>query len=214
MQWVFRVSRDFCVKCHFPIRVCLCNAISPVAAHTRVWVLQHPSEVDHGKNSARLLPLILDTARIFVGESEADFTPLRQQLKAENLAPVLVYPADDGEVFSLPSVGGQPESRVLLLLDGTWRKALKMYHLNPWLHSLPKLAFTPDSPSAYRIRKASRSDSLSTLEAAACALAQLEPGLDIRPMLQCFDAMISRRLEAMPEAVRQRYLTDPERETD
>ncbi|QYK05073.1 DTW domain-containing protein [Shewanella zhangzhouensis] len=208
------MSRDFCVNCHFPLRVCVCDAISPVAARTRVWVLKHPSEVEHGKNSARLLPLILDTARIFVGESEADFAALRQQLEVENLAPVLVYPADEGEEFSPSSTGGQPDSRVLLLLDGTWRKALKMYHLNPWLHGLPKLSFTPDTPSAYRIRKASRSDSLSTLEAAACALECLEPELDTGPMLQCFDAMISRRLEAMPEAVRQRYLADSESETD
>lgn len=186
----------------------MCDAISPVAAHTRVWVLQHPSEVDHGKNSARLLPLILDTARIFVGESEADFAPLRQQLKAENLASVLVYPADDGEVFSLPSVGGLPESRVLLLLDGTWRKALKMYHLNPWLQALPKLALSPEKPSAYRIRKARRPDSLSTLEAAAEALTLLEPQLDVSALYEVFDAMVSRRLAAMPEAVRQRYLLD------
>ncbi|ABM01650.1 conserved hypothetical protein [Shewanella amazonensis SB2B] len=208
------MSRDFCVKCHFPLRVCVCDAISPVAAHTRVWVLQHPSEVEHGKNSARLLPLILDTARIFVGESEADFAQLRQQLEAENLAPVLVYPAVKGEVISPLTANSQQGSRVLLLLDGTWRKALKMYHLNPWLHALPKLSLTPDTPSAYRIRKASRSDSLSTLEAAACALSVLEPELDTSPLFRCFDAMISKRLDAMPEAVRKRYLADSESETD
>lgn len=169
--------------------------------------MQHPTETEHGKNSARLLPLMLDKAAIFVGESEADFCQMRARITAEGLQPLLVYPSDEAESRPLSSSvnpDAEPE-RVLLLLDGTWRKALKMYHLNPWLHDLPRVALSPQRPSAYLIRKASRVDSLSTLEAAAEALTLLEPGLDVSPLLHGFDTMVRRRLEAMPAEVRGRY---------
>lgn len=203
------MSRKVCQHCHFPSNVCLCDVLKPVTSRSAVWVLQHPSETDHGKNSARLLPLMLDKAQIVVGETEADFADLRAQIQLQGLAPVLVYPAEEGERVYTPSASPAGEAnQVLLLLDGTWRKALKMYHLNPWLQALPKLALSPEKPSAYRIRKARRPDSLSTLEAAAEALTLLEPQLDVSALYEVFDAMVSRRLAAMPEAVRQRYLLD------
>ncbi|AZQ12447.1 tRNA-uridine aminocarboxypropyltransferase [Shewanella khirikhana] len=203
------MSRKICQRCHFPCNVCLCDVLKPVTSRSAVWVLQHPSETDHGKNSARLLPLMLDKAQIVVGETAADFAGPQAQIQAQGLAPVLVYPAEAGEAVFTPAANApEPENRLLILLDGTWRKALKMYHLNPWLHTLPKLALSPEKPSAYRIRKARRADSLSTLEAAAEALTQLEPQLDVSALYEAFDAMVSRRLAAMPEAVRQRYLRD------
>ncbi|MBT1445237.1 DTW domain-containing protein [Shewanella sp. JM162201] len=200
------MSRRVCAHCGFPMRVCLCAELVSVMSQTRVWVLQHPSEVEHGKNSARLLPLLLPAAEIFVGESEADFSALRDRLVAERLKPVLVYPSEqESQAFTDSDTD---DRRVLLLLDGTWRKALKMYHLNPWLQQLPHLSLQPGKPSAYLIRKASRADSLSTLEAAAEALSILEPSLDVTPLHTVFAAMVRRRIDAMPAEVRKRYGLD------
>jgi hypothetical protein len=97
----------------------------------------------------------------------------------------------------------------IILLDGTWRKAYKILQLNPWLLNLPSLHLTFEGKSQYTIRKSSRPDSLSTLEAAAYSLQALEPELDIAPIFKVFNAMVQQRLDAMPKAVRQRY-TSPE----
>ncbi|MDN5502076.1 MAG: DTW domain-containing protein, partial [Shewanella sp.] len=59
--------------------------------------------------------------------------------------------------------------------------------------------------SRYKIRKSSRSDSLSTLEACAYMLKALDEGLDVNPLLVAFDAMVAMRLQAMPAEVRLRY---------
>ena len=93
----------------------------------------------------------------------------------------------------------------LVLIDGTWRKALKMIKLNPWLQQFQSVHLGDNYQGRYRIRKAKRPDSLSTLEATAYALSQLEPQLDITPLLQAFDALVERQLAAMPVAVRHRY---------
>jgi DTW domain-containing protein YfiP len=95
----------------------------------------------------------------------------------------------------------------IILLDGTWRKAYRMLQLNPWLLDLPSLHLSFEGQSQYTIRKSSRPDSLSTLEAAAYTLQALEPELNIAPILSLFNAMVQQRLDAMPKAVRQRYIS-------
>jgi DTW domain-containing protein YfiP len=69
-----------------------------------------------------------------------------------------------------------------------------MLYLNPLLQQLPRLALRDMPASAYRIRKAHGADQLSTLEAAAYALMQLnndEAGL--RPLLSAFNGFVSQQ---------------------
>ncbi|KAJ4982051.1 hypothetical protein NE237_032888 [Protea cynaroides] len=41
------------------------------------------------------------------------------------------------------------EVKHLVVLDGTWRKANRMYHENPWLKLLPHLQLDPSNMSLY-----------------------------------------------------------------
>ncbi|QSX40711.1 tRNA-uridine aminocarboxypropyltransferase [Shewanella cyperi] len=203
------MSREYCPKCGYPLAVCLCAAISPMGCDVDIWVLQHPDEASHAKNTARLLPLVLPQTRILCGESKTDFVDVQAELTARAGPLYLVYPQDETsepDIAPCSAGAGQSGGRpLLLLIDATWRKALKMYHLNPWLHGLPRLSFQPQIGSDYRIRKAGRSDSLSTLEAVAHGLQCLHPGLDVAPLLAAQTAMVTKRLAAMPAQVRARY---------
>ena len=196
------MARTQCSLCHFPLSHCLCRHIVPVVTHTELVVLQHPSEVDHAKNSVRLLPLCLSNMRVIVGETEADFIDLRAWLILQDKPIYLLYPSENSQDVSHVEAS---QNAILLLLDGTWRKAHKMLMLNPWLLELPQLSITPTEASKYKIRKAKRSDSLSSLEAAALGLKALEPKVNISPLLDLFDVMIAKQLAAMPIDVRQRY---------
>jgi DTW domain-containing protein YfiP len=165
-------------------------------------VLQHPSEVGHAKNSVRLLQLVLPETRVVAGESADDFAPLRQQLAQAGRPVYLLYPS---ETSISATAATMDADCILLLLDGTWRKALKLLRLNPWLAQYPALHLEPEQASCYRIRKASRQGSLSTLEAAAHMLKTLDAGLDVSPLFEALDAMVSQRVAAMPAEVRRRY---------
>jgi DTW domain-containing protein YfiP len=224
------VSRAYCELCHYPQSACVCASVQPMSCQTQVIVMQHPSEVGHSKNTVHLLSLVLPAMRRYVGESAADFEELRQKL---HLQPCyLVYPSDQSQSADQisialantnndsvtceftkenPASGAAPTARQtqasvsIILLDGTWRKAYRMLQLNPWLRALPSLHLNFDGQSQYKIRKSSRTDSLSTLEAAAYTIQALEPNLDIEPILKLFDAMVQARLDAMPAKVRARY---------
>lgn len=198
-------QRAYCSSCHYPLSACLCTAIKPIYPQHQLVILQHPSEVTHTKNSVRLLQLAVPATQVVVGESAADFAEIRQQLQQVGKV-MLVYPEPEAAAVNAPT--STPEPCILVLLDGTWRKVYRMLCLNPWLLALPRISLAVENDSAYCIRKAKRSDSLSTLEAAALALQQLQPNLDVQPVLQLLQALVDTRLARMPTNVRQRYQTD------
>ena len=88
---------------------------------------------------------------------------------------------------------------LLIVPDGTWRKARGIVGANPVLATLPRLGLPPGEPSAYRIRKASEPGALATIEAIARALAILEPRQDFQPLLQPFQALVEGQIHAMGE---------------
>ncbi|WP_144211519.1 tRNA-uridine aminocarboxypropyltransferase [Shewanella donghaensis] len=196
------MSRVYCQKCAYPQSACICNSVTRIKAKTDVIVLQHPSEVEHAKNTVKLLCLSLPQTQVVVGETAEDFAELRQALEKSHRAVYLVYPSENSQNAASSSV---PNDCTILLIDGTWRKAFKMLQLNPWLLALPALHIEFEGVSQYRIRKAKRSDSLSTLEATAYTLQAIDSSLDINPLFDVFDAMVQHKLNAMPAEVRARY---------
>lgn len=196
------MSRPKCLSCHYPQNACLCANIEPMQVKPKLIILQDPSEVGHAKNSVRLLELVIAETEIVVGETAEDFATLRQRLALSNKPVYLVYPSD----HSVSANETQVEQDVtLLFLDGTWRKAYKLLQLNPWLLEYPALHLDLDNASNYTIRKASRSDSLSTLEAAAMMLKAIDSEQNIAPLTNALNAMVEQRLASMPPEVRARY---------
>lgn len=178
-------ARQMCTVCQRPVSACLCGCVQSQACTTELLILQHPLEVLQAKGSARLLHLCLQNSQLLSGEcfdpqqlGQAVFSgpePVRQ--------PVLLYPstehsqAADLSRVAPPPFQPQPGQPLrLILLDATWRKSRKMLYSNPLLQQLPRLSLDSSIVSAYRIRKAERAGQLSSMEAAAYALMQLEPG--------------------------------------
>jgi DTW domain-containing protein YfiP len=218
------VPRAYCELCHYPKQACLCAHVQPMVCDTQVIVMQHPDEVSQSKNTVHLLGLVLPQLQVYIGEIPTDFMALKALISASAGSSYLIYPSDNSISLDalVQGLGEDDQGRQstneqaaprpklnIILLDGTWRKAYKILQLNPWLLNLPALHLTFEGKSQYTIRKSSRPDSLSTLEAAAYTLQALEPELDIAPIFKVFNAMVQQRLDAMPKAVRQRY-TSPD----
>lgn len=190
--------RLLCARCDRPQSACICTWITPTANEAHVLILQHPLEVRQAKGSARLLQRSLQHADLRVGET-FDPDDLQAWLAANEAgAPqtVLLYPAHPDLPAPAATLGKVHPSQIkLVVLDGTWRKSLKMLHLNPALQVLPRMALSPDAPSRYLIRKAHRPDQLSTLEATCMALAELEQAPErYTPLLTAFSSFVSDQL--------------------
>jgi hypothetical protein len=80
----------------------------------------------------------------------------------------------------------------LIVLDGTWAKAQRMYHENPWLQLLPHVMLDSDRVSLYsEVRHEPKAGCLSTIESIVVTMKKLgedEEGLD--DVLGVFESMI------------------------
>ncbi|KTB58303.1 MULTISPECIES: tRNA-uridine aminocarboxypropyltransferase [Pseudomonas] len=193
------MSRPQCPRCLRPATHCLCALIPSLDSRTRILLLQHPSEVNHALNTARLAALGLNNAQLVVGEV---FDDLGTLLSPPGYQARLLFPADDAEPLHTYTSSDQP--LLLVVPDGTWRKARKLLHLNPLLAALPRMTLAGERVSRYRLRKAPGPGALSTVEAIVQALQVLEAPASFDALLKPFDALIEGQIAAMGEAVYQR----------
>lgn len=196
------MSRIQCPRCLRPQTHCLCPLIPSLDSRTRVLLLQHPSEVNHALNTARLAALGLSNSQLLVGEV---FEDLPELLNPPGYATRLLFPADEAQLLQAYAPGEQP--MLLVVPDGTWRKARKLLHLNPLLAALPRVTLANGGVSRYRLRKAPGPGALSTVEAIAQALQVLEAPQSFDALLQPFEALIEGQIAAMgQETYRKNHL--------
>jgi DTW domain-containing protein YfiP len=190
------MSRILCVSCQRPQKGCICAFTVNVANELHVVVLQHPSEVSQTKGTITLLAKSLSSCQVIVGEYFSEDECFLHVL--EHYQPILLYPGEHARVLSngglsqLSSLTQDDEARsekvssskvkpiCLVVLDGTWKKAYRMYMLSTYLQQLPQICL-PDylaNSGQYHIRKVARKNALSSLEASCYALALLEEGSD------------------------------------
>jgi len=187
------MSRPACARCQRPLSLCLCALIPSLTSRTRVLLLQHPSERRHPLNTARLAALGLGNAQLEIGET---FAELPLWLAGHDAW--LLFPGPEAmRVDLLPPAAATESRRLLVIPDGTWRKARLLLHANPLLAALPRLTLPPGAPSRYRVRKAPAPDALSTVEAVVAALNALEAPRRFDALLAPFEALIDGQIAAM-----------------
>jgi len=149
-------------------------------------MLQHPNEVKHSKGTVALLAKSLKRCQVIVGENFNDNVELSQLLNKYHA--LLLYPSEQAEVLSWSAsinrdqvktqqrTKTQQKERCLILLDGTWKKAYRMFMLSEKLQALPQVCLPEKLANSgqYLIRKVAKANALSSLEACCYALALLE----------------------------------------
>lgn len=190
------MSRPRCPVCCRPLSHCLCPLIPSLSSRTRLLLLQHQDEADHALNTARLAALGLQQARLEIGER---FAELDSWLQEPGIEPVLLFPGEGARPIGQWRAG-EGRQTLLVVPDGTWRKARKLLHVNPQLASLPRVCLPDGLQSRYRLRKAPMPGGLSTLEAIVEVLNCWEAPADFSALLRPFEALIEGQIAAMGEA--------------
>jgi DTW domain-containing protein YfiP len=196
-------SREMCWRCRRPKSVCYCAAVRSIETRTRVLILQHPRESDVPINTARIAQLCLANSSLHIGLDFSADRGLQQALRNAAAPPILLYPSEGArDLASEPP----PGPVTLVVIDGTWWQASKLFKLNPLLRDLPRYGLTPSAASRYRIRREPAAHCLSTIEALASALGVLEGRADGLPeLLRPFDAMVETQLEFVARENRPRH---------
>lgn len=204
------MMRHICSRCHYPDKTCICDHVETITCSTEIIVLQHPEEIKNAKGTVRLLSLSLPNLQCFVGETSSDFDDVAQKISAFNGQIYLLFPCDESvaleQVFECKNnrLSALEQKQLLIVIDGTWRKALKIYKQNPWLQSLQAYHFSQNLASNYYIRRSAVESGVSSLEAVAYFL-ELVEGINSQPLHNLFDYMQQQQIKLMPEDVKQRY---------
>lgn len=193
------MPRKVCIRCQRPASVCLCKYITRSQAPMNLVILQHPSEQKKAIGTAKILDLCIDNSIHLVGECFSNHQEFEQILQQPC---VVLFPSDHAvsvNTFQLNYLQDSDlQSWNLIVIDGTWRKAKKIWYLNPHLHSLPSIVLNQSEPSTYRIRKVPNHAYLSTVEAAVVALRELANDQTLlESPLTVFNAMIDQQIQIM-----------------
>lgn len=195
-------QRRCCPTCGVHSRICVCSQCRYVTTPYRLWVLQDAAEVGHAKGTLRVAKACLPELEVVVGERNGNFSSLRDGMDLEDTA--LLFPAAPSRPLEDANTRADVY-RNWILLDGTWRKARRIFFANPWLQALPAFHFQAPPESLYRIRKRPAEGNLSTVEAVAHLLSMIDPECDTRPLHQGLGALVEAQLAQMPDEVRERY---------
>ncbi|WP_375753287.1 tRNA-uridine aminocarboxypropyltransferase [Vibrio sp. HN007] len=193
----------YCLQCGKASKACICGWIKPIETDIELIILQHPSEVKHAKGTAKILTLSMKNSYLFNGEDFSSHNELNRILSDTNYLNLLIYPKEEAVPIKQKASEWISESRKIriILIDGTWRKAYKIYQLSKNLHSLDALDISDCKDGNYRIRKAPSETSLSTVEAGYCAFSLLDKQTDFTPLLLAFENMIDFHISQMPKGV-------------
>jgi DTW domain-containing protein YfiP len=156
-----------------------------------VVLLQHPREARLAICSAWLTRISLENAELVGGASFERHPRVRELAAMPGAALLFPGPGSTGAA----ELSGQPPP-VLFAIDGTWHQAEKMLRLSPTLAALPRIEVDAGRPSGYgELRREPGSVHLSTLEAVALALGELERDrARFEPMVSAFRRSVDLQL--------------------
>ena len=179
-------KRESCPRCQSPITRCLCDfAPTNLTAPTPLIILRHKDEKNHYLNTAKILELSLKNIKVFDGEI---FSPDLLNSFPEVKNWILLFPTEDAKTCTELKEKNIPITDCgILLIDGTWKKAKKIFYLNSFLQQLPRIKLSHHYPSQYELRKCGKENFLSTIEAYAYFLKELNNGEE-----QISDELIGR----------------------
>ncbi len=162
--------------------LCICGDLVPVAEHTEVLVLRHAKEGFRTTNTARVAEMALARCRVLEWTGrDVELPPLDGAW--------LLFPGDG------PSTPAGPPPSRLVVLDGSWRQARRIFLRCPALHGLPRLSLAPPRVAAPRLRASPAPEAMSTLEAIARALELLD-GPAVGEALDRAHALATKRVLA------------------
>ena len=170
-----------CARCLLQHEICVCALLPRIETRTEIVLIRHVTELLLTSNTGRFAALSLPNSRLlsYGGGPVFDIAPLQEPGTA------LLYCS--GPPRALPFA-----PRRLIVLDGSFRQARRMYKRVPELRDLPELTLPASRITPTRLRIPTHEAGMSTIEAVAAALAQLEGPELAAPLLELHAELVRR----------------------
>lgn len=203
-----RKYRVLCRVCDQPDFCCYCAQVSAFDPQISFVILIHPIEVKRRIATGRMSHLSLKNSHLIAGQDYSQNPKVNALLEDREYHSVVLYPGMASQNLSAlsPSEKTQlfPKDKKLriFVVDGTWATARKMMRLSENLKNLPRVCFSPEKPSNFRVRKQPHPQCYSTIEAIHHTIELIgdSQGFPVKNrlhdrLLRVFEYMVERQLQ-------------------
>lgn len=207
--------RDLCNVCIQPRFSCYCSHIQRFDPQIDFVILIHPIEVRRRIATGRMSHLALQNSYLIRGQDYSQDAQVNQLLADTERHCVILYPGMNSTNLTPLSMQSRqalfPKSKKLTIfvIDGTWLTAKKMMRQSQNLIQLPRICFSPPTPSNFRVRKQPHPACYSTIEAIHHTIELIGStqgfNTELRThdrLLNAFDKMVELQLSFIEEADR------------
>lgn len=200
--------RLLCPQCVQPEFSCYCSHIQKFDPQVQFVILIHPIEVRRRIATGRMSHLCLENSILVSGQDFSDNPVVNAVLNDPENQPMILYPGKLSKNLSEMTAEQRASTftplkkPVIFVIDGTWATAKKTIRQSRNLQNIPRICFSPDKPSRFRVRKQPLPGYYSTIEAIHQTLELLGTGSDRKHdnLLHVFDRMVERQLSFIDRA--------------
>ena len=205
-----------CQLCLLAQLYCICSYRRQLNTNAAFLLLMYDDEVLKPSNSGRLIADLIPDTHAFIWARTQPPLGLIELLNDSQYQPLIVFPEEyanpEQEVLCQipPHFRGRDHHAKLLqhpietstdlrrplfvVLDGSWREAVKMFRKSEYLRQHPILAFKPEVQAQYMLRKGQRPFQLSTAEVAILILELLDESENASALQAWFDLFVESSL--------------------
>lgn len=207
-------KRILCVSCFQPGFSCFCHHVVPFDPGIKFVILIDHIEFKRRIATGRLSHLCLKNSELIRGFDYTENSRVNTLLQDSRYHSAILYPGPKSvnlsKLTSTDRAGLSPAEKPLqiFVIDGTWNTAKKMLRHSVNLQELPRICFTPETPSRFRVRKQPKEFCYSTVEAIHHTIEMLGPQ-DSRHdnLIFVFDKMVEQQLEFIERSHKMRPLS-------
>ncbi len=114
----------------------------------------------------------------------------------KNHTPIFLFPDENATFITYDEMKKIVGPIELIIPDGTWSKAKKIKRRTHFFKTLKSFTLIPGPPSTYRLRTQKQAHHLSTFEAMARAIKEIEGEKSYASLMNNFDLMVEATLKS------------------
>jgi DTW domain-containing protein YfiP len=163
--------RELCQTCLQPEFGCYCKHVQRFDSHIDFMILIHPVEARRRIATGRMSFLTLKNSRLILGQDYSASKQVNDLIADPARHCVILYPGIRSKNLTPMSQAErsglfpQGKKLTIFVIDGTWATARRTVRQSQNLNILPRICFSPEKPSTFRVRKQPHSACYSTIEA-------------------------------------------------
>jgi DTW domain-containing protein YfiP len=189
-----RKTKDPCPVCFLHRARCICEVIPCLNLKTRVVLIVHAKELKRTTNTGRLAVQALKNSELLVrgqGRERLDLSGLNRA----DYQSLFLFPDVGSHELTVDLIRSFTKPIQLIVPDGNWRQASKVYGRHPELSAIPRVKTTRPDDSQFHLRRESTREGMSTLQAIGMALSIIEGETASGPLEALYQAKLERTLE-------------------